>query len=98
MTVSHIPADPTYDEVCARISGTWQNLFGEPDMRIEEGDNFFSLGASSLLAMRMATAVGEELGIPLSVLAIAENPTLNGLSRHVLDLIAARDAREVGEL
>lgn len=101
MTVSPTLVEPSGEsrqELCARIAGIWRDLFGEPDIRIEESDNFFSLGASSLLAMRMATAVAEECKVPLTLLTVAENPTLAALADRVRELATAERSREVGEL
>lgn len=102
MTAAHplppLSAGTPHEEVRERISTVWRDLFAEPGLRIGEEDNFFALGASSLLAMRMVTTLSEELGVPLSVLAVVENPTLGGLTRHVRELAAAGHAREVGEL
>lgn len=93
-----LPPGATHAEVCERIASVWRGLFGEPGLRIAEEDNFFTMGASSLLAMRMVTVASEELGVPLSLLAVVENPTLGGLARHVRELSTAVHAREVGEL
>ncbi|WP_330240294.1 acyl carrier protein [Streptomyces sp. NBC_00525] len=93
-----LTAETTHEEVRERISAVWRDLFAEPGLRIEDDDNFFSLGASSLLAMRMVTVLSEELEVPLSMLAVVENPTLGGLVRHVRELSAAGSDREVGEL
>ncbi|KUO16795.1 phosphopantetheine-binding protein [Streptomyces dysideae] len=96
--ISNMPNLTEFTELRARIADIWRDLFAEPDMRIEDSDNFFALGASSLLAMRMATAVAEQCGVPLTVLTVAENPTLAGLAEQVRELAAAEGAREVGEL
>ncbi|MFJ4498637.1 acyl carrier protein [Streptomyces sp. NPDC088864] len=93
-----LTAGASHEEVRERISAVWRDLFAEPGLRLAEEDNFFTLGASSLLAMRMVTVLSEELDVPLSMLAVVENPTLGGLTRHVRELSAAGGAREVGEL
>ncbi|WP_435058737.1 acyl carrier protein [Streptomyces sp. bgisy060] len=93
---SAVPPSP--EDTRERLSTMWRDLFGEPDMRIREDDDFFSLGASSLLAMRMAVAASEEFHVAVSIVAVAENPTLAGLADHIAGLVGEGGEREEGEL
>ncbi|MFB7939932.1 phosphopantetheine-binding protein [Streptomyces sp. NPDC127049] len=89
---------PSPEDVQERLSAIWRDLFGEADMRIREDDDFFALGASSLLAMRMAVAASEEFRVTVGIVAVAENPTLSGLAGHIAGLAGASGEREEGEL
>ncbi|MFF6887130.1 phosphopantetheine-binding protein [Streptomyces sp. NPDC012421] len=86
------------EDIQERLSAIWRDLFGESDMRIREDDDFFALGASSLLAMRMAVAASEEFQVAVGIVAVAENPTLSGLAGHIAGLAGARGERDEGEL
>ncbi|MHC0429705.1 phosphopantetheine-binding protein [Streptomyces sp. O3] len=94
--VSRTPED--IREIRERLSAIWRDLFGEPDMRIREDDDFFALGASSLLAMRMAGAVSAAFQVEVGIVAVAENSTLAGLAGHIAGLAAESGACEEGEL
>ncbi|MDA0566300.1 amino acid adenylation domain-containing protein [Streptomonospora sp. S1-112] len=72
---------PLADEVEKHIAGVWSELVGA-----EVGDrdaNFFSLGGTSLLAIRMITVLRRDLGAELSTRAFLAAPTLAALADQV---------------
>ncbi|HEV2345417.1 MAG TPA: acyl carrier protein [Actinocrinis sp.] len=87
MTGTSVPPQP--EDIALRITDIWRDLFGDPQMQIEPQDNFFLLGAPSLLALSLAERLRAEFGVPVSVLSVAEKPTVAQLTEHVLAHSAA---------
>lgn len=52
-------------------------------------DDFFVLGGQSLLAARVSSRVGRDLGVALPVRAVFESPTVEALARHIDTLTSA---------
>ncbi len=63
----------------------WKKLLGIDDVR--SSDNFFQLGGDSVLALRLISAVGKELGIDLSFKMLYRWPTLGRLSQSIGSVI-----------
>ncbi len=80
-----------------RIAALWRELFGDPDLRIAGEDDFFMLGASSVLAMILVTRLREQFGRPVDLLDVMENPTLEGMAGVVWG-DGSRPVLEHGEL
>lgn len=59
----------------------WQRVLLHPDIGI--GDNFFALGGTSISAIKMASAVQDELGVPLPVREVMLHPTIEALAERV---------------
>lgn len=78
------PAAPQPEDIASRITDIWRELFGDPQMKIAPQDNFFLLGAPSLMALSLAERLRAEFGVPVSVLSVAEKPTVAELTEHVL--------------
>lgn len=87
-----------HDEVEARIKALWRELFDAPDLEFGADDDFFKLGASSLLAMTLVERLQAEFAVPLDLLVVLEGPTPRLLARHVGELVARRGELEEGEL
>ncbi|GAA3302763.1 acyl carrier protein [Dactylosporangium vinaceum] len=85
----------TETTVTARIADIWRELFAEPAMPLDGADNFFVLGASSLLAMAMVERLRAEFGVPVSMLAVTEHPQLAALADHVAGLLVDREQGEL---
>lgn len=68
------PHTPTQEAV-ARI---WSELLGAPSIGVE--DNFFDLGAHSLIAARLLSRVNERFGIELPIAAVFENLTIASMA------------------
>jgi amino acid adenylation domain-containing protein/non-ribosomal peptide synthase protein (TIGR01720 family) len=72
------PRTPT-EELLAE---TWARLLGLE--RVSVDDNFFDLGADSLLAMRVVAWAREALGVELDLELVFENPTVRLLADAVV--------------
>src|SRR5579871_5249416 len=59
---------------------------------VDPGDDFFSLGGDSLLAIRMLAAVDDRLGVPIGFPEFADTPTIAFLVEAIQ---AERPVREV---
>jgi enterobactin synthetase component F len=68
----------TVDDLDAIVLRVWREVLGVEDAGPD--DNFFDLGGDSFVATRLAVELGDELGVPVSLLAIFENPTASELA------------------
>jgi amino acid adenylation domain-containing protein len=68
----------TSEESVARI---WRDVLNRTD--IDRRESFFDLGGNSLLAMQVASRMCEELGVDISIRAILDHPTVEGLARVI---------------
>ncbi|KQU03086.1 hypothetical protein ASG56_20060 [Rhodococcus sp. Leaf7] len=83
-TVHESPAtdlERTVADVVSVVLGT-----GEP---VGRGDSFFELGGNSLLATRVASRLGSELGVRVPVRALFEHTTVAALAAHIGTLAAS---------
>jgi amino acid adenylation domain-containing protein len=63
------------------LAGVWRELLGVE--RIGRHDNFFELGAHSLLVVRAHSRLREALGRELSVVDLFRHPSVGALARHL---------------
>jgi Phosphopantetheine attachment site len=68
----------------ALVVGSLRNLTGNAGIGIS--DNFFEIGGSSIVAVRLGQVLSEELGILRPVRIIFRNPVLSDLSDALSDL------------
>ena len=71
------PADPV-EEI---LAGIYAQILGVE--RVGVDDSFFDLGGNSLLAMRLATRIGTELGVDVPVQTIFDEPTVARLAQKI---------------
>ncbi len=85
------------DHVEMALYRIWRRVLLHPDVGI--GDDFFELGGTSISAIKMASAVQEELGVTLPVRDVLLHPTIEALAERVRgdDAEAARST-EPGNL
>ncbi|MER5528099.1 amino acid adenylation domain-containing protein [Streptomyces sp. NPDC002677] len=69
------------DHVEMALYRIWRRVLLHPDIGI--GDNFFELGGTSISAIKMASAVQEQLGVPLPVRDVMLHPTIEALAERV---------------
>ncbi|MEU9158203.1 amino acid adenylation domain-containing protein [Streptomyces sp. NPDC048417] len=69
------------DHVEMALYRIWRRVLLHPDVGI--GDNFFELGGTSISAIKMASAVQEQLGVPLPVRDVMLHPTIEALAERV---------------
>jgi amino acid adenylation domain-containing protein len=63
-----------------------------PDARLARDENLFTLGLNSLMAARLAIAIGKTFGVHVPVRAIFDAPTIAGLARCIAEPLAGIDA------
>jgi len=80
----------------AELAGLWAEVLGLSADRIGAGETFFALGGHSLLATQLIARVRRRWGIELSLRALFEHPTLEGLAPVVAAAIAGKDAVQDG--
>ncbi len=69
---------PASNETERTISQVWQELLGLS--QVGAHDNFFDLGANSLLMMQANSRLRAALGVPLSLVQMFEHPTIASLA------------------
>jgi amino acid adenylation domain-containing protein len=68
------PAEPLRDDVDVSVAEIWQELLGVEEVGL--GDDFFSLGGQSMLAVRFVATVKARLGVPFNLATLFSSPTL----------------------
>jgi amino acid adenylation domain-containing protein len=83
------PATPTEE----RVAEIWGEILGLP--RVSAAESFFDLGGHSLLATRIVSRLERSFGVPLSLRALFDAPTVAGVARVIegLELAAAEERR-----
>ena len=85
-----------HDPLEERVAAIWATVLGVE--RVGVRDNFFELGGDSLLGLRTVNRVRETLGgEALSLAAVFETPTVEGLATTLRRLYPAVVARVLGE-
>jgi acyl carrier protein len=82
------------DVIEERIARVWQDLL--KIARIGMDDNFFDLGGTSVIALKIVSRLKKELGISVPVVTLFEAPTVGALAR-ALAAPAAVDADDCSE-
>ena len=72
---------PASNETERTISAVLQEILGLE--RVGTHDNFFDLGANSLLMMQANSRLRTALGVPLSLVQMFEHPTIASLAEHL---------------
>jgi acyl carrier protein len=71
-------AAPT-NEIEERVAAVWSALLGVEEIGID--DNFFDLGGSSLIGLRVMARLKRELGIEIPMVKLFEGPTVRSFAR-----------------
>ncbi|MET8291486.1 amino acid adenylation domain-containing protein [Streptomyces sp. NPDC005132] len=69
------------DHVEMALYRIWRQVLLHPELGV--GDNFFELGGTSISAIKMASAVQDELGVSLPVREVMLHPTIESLAERV---------------
>jgi non-ribosomal peptide synthase protein (TIGR01720 family) len=72
---------PPQTEMERAISRIWQEVFHLEQVSVEE--NFFDLGAHSLLMVRLHARLCEELKLQMPIVRLFEHPSIRALARHI---------------
>ncbi|MCP4147168.1 MAG: SDR family oxidoreductase [bacterium] len=79
------------NEIEKKIAGIWQKAVGIEQIGIN--DNFFELGANSLMLVQVSTDLEKELGKNIPIVSIYSNPTIKMLN----DYLKQEDAPDISE-
>jgi phthiocerol/phenolphthiocerol synthesis type-I polyketide synthase E len=71
-------AAPT-NELEERVAAVWSALLGVEEIGID--DNFFDLGGSSLIGLRVVARLKRELGVEIPMVKLFEGPTVRSFAR-----------------
>ena len=74
----------------ARIVAIWRELFGRDD--VQAGDEFIALGGHSMLAIRVAARIKQDLGVDVRVRDVLRHSTPERLA-DVIDRNHAEGGR-----
>ncbi|MDB4979261.1 MAG: Non-ribosomal peptide synthase [Myxococcales bacterium] len=80
-STSALPFSPASNELERQIAAVWQQILHVEQVGIH--DNFFDLGANSLLIMQANGALRASLGRPVSLIEMFQNPTVASLAAHL---------------
>jgi aryl carrier-like protein len=75
--------DDDASDMRALVESSWRQLFDDSELVVGDDDNFFSLGASSLLAMRLVTMLRDVVGPQVELAPIMANPTVGGMAAYL---------------
>ncbi|MBC7842048.1 MAG: non-ribosomal peptide synthetase, partial [Gemmatimonadaceae bacterium] len=81
---------PATNDTERTIATVLQELLGLE--RVGTHDNFFDLGANSLMMMQANSRLRTALGVPLSLVQMFEHPTISSLAAH----LGAANRGEIG--
>nr|AID65224.1 nonribosomal peptide synthetase [Cystobacter fuscus] len=86
--VARVPPRTPLEE---RIARAWRAVLGQEHLGVH--DNFSELGGHSLKAMMVVGRLGQELGVPLTLRELFDQPTIAGLAAWVERRSAGAHAR-----
>jgi aryl carrier-like protein len=89
---STTPDRDTTTELVARI---WRDLFADPQLKLDEDDDFFALGASSMLAMTLVERLRAEFHVQVGMVSIIDNSRLGDLADHIHGLLCEQERGEL---
>jgi natural product biosynthesis luciferase-like monooxygenase protein len=75
------PFIPPATDVERKLAGIFQELLGVNEIGID--DNFFEMGANSLMMVRLVERIRAELGLKMSVVRVFQYPTLGSLAAAI---------------
>jgi len=79
----------------AGLAAIWSRRLGQEAVGVH--DDFFDLGGTSLLALRLLADVHREFGVRVGVAALFHDPTIAGLSRHITAAAGGKPANRPEE-
>ncbi|AZG48096.1 non-ribosomal peptide synthetase [Gordonia insulae] len=81
-----VVAVPQDRALVGSVVGVMAEVLGVPESAVVEGDDFFTLGGTSLSATRVTSTLGRELGVRVPTRLLFENPGPVELARAVSEL------------
>lgn len=80
------PAERPWSDEESRMLALWEELLAMDGLGVE--DDYFALGGTSLLAVKLSVGVEERFGVRLPLTAIVEAPTVRALVKRMRELNA----------
>lgn len=71
----------SYTETELRLAEAWMKVLGYEEFDVD--DNFFALGADSLIAMRLIGEIHKALGVKLEIVDVYTNPTIRAIASQI---------------
>ncbi|GIH03445.1 hypothetical protein Rhe02_15120 [Rhizocola hellebori] len=90
-TPAAAPAMPPPDELVSKLAATWAVVLGVESVDLD--DNFFNLGGTSLVAIRLLLRLEAEIGRKVSLGRLYEAPTLRELALAISQAQTTVDGR-----
>lgn len=87
----------TRARVSRELITIWASLFGDDGAHIADDDDFFVLGGTSLLALRLIESIASRFHVELSILDLLDNSRLGALAQRVVESHAVSDDAPHGE-
>ena len=78
-----------YTQLQQEIRQLWCDNLGCPTA--EEADNYFVCGGTSISAIRLLSAIRDQLGVTLDYTELFEYQTLEALSRRIAAALTAKE-------
>ncbi|MFF8783906.1 non-ribosomal peptide synthetase [Streptomyces sp. NPDC015125] len=75
-------SDDRRGQVISQVADIWSDILGAGP--VMAGDDFFSLGGTSISALRVVSRIRKEFGVPLKLAVIFETPSLEAVAESVL--------------
>jgi amino acid adenylation domain-containing protein len=89
------PTSTIADDLEKRVAAVWREMLGLEE--IGDNDNFFDLGGTSLIGIKIVGRLRSELGIDISAVGLFQAPTLRSLTTLIRDSQGAAAAPDVAQ-
>src|SRR5262245_59116709 len=83
-------------ETEAALAAIWCALLGQPTIGVT--DNFFELGGDSIVAIRLAARIREELKYPISIRDVFESSSVEQLARQIEEKNLASNSSDINRI
>jgi acyl-coenzyme A synthetase/AMP-(fatty) acid ligase/acyl carrier protein len=75
------PSAASQADIAARVAGIWRDILGVDS--VHSDDDFFTLGGTSISALRVISRIRKEFGVPVRLAILFETPSIDALAGAV---------------